>query len=221
MQNKRYQTVHNDHGFTLVELLIAMAVGGMIMFAVYKIYVVHQRTYTAQQAVTEMQQNMRMAIDLLSSDIRMASYKSDITNTSFKIVTADVALFSFTTDLNENNTVDPGESIAYDQYISGTVPVLGRSILPGPHEPAAENIEYLRFQYLDSAGNAIATPVAATSQIRSVQVDVVVRAGQPDPDFLNTLTYTAADGTIFGGGPQNDRYRRQQQRFIVDCRNTN
>lgn len=244
---KRHQTDHDNRGFTLIELLIAMAVGGMVMFATYKIYVAHQRTYTAQLAVTEMQQNMRVAIDLLSSDIRMAGYSDNNNVAGAGIVEARPDLFSFTADLNEDGDIDDaGENIAYDNYISAGNPVLGRitskdpitytananghwdvdhrEILgpdPPAHQPAAENVEHLRFLYRDNTGAQLAFPIADVSEIRSVQVDVVVRTEREDPDFLNTQTYTAADGTIFGGAAKNDGFRRRQQTFTVECRNAN
>jgi hypothetical protein len=171
---------------------------------------------------------MRVVIDRLSSDIRMAGYQnSSIPASNAGIVTATPVLFSFASDLNENGTAsaaDTGELIAYDQYISVVnginVPVLGRSESGGVHQPAAEDVEHLRFSYLDNTGTLLVPPIDL-SKIHFVQVDVVVRASQPDPDYLNTQTYIAADGTVFGGGQKNDQFRRLQQRFVVQCRNVN
>lgn len=235
---KKYQTISNNRGFTLIELLIAMVVGSIIMFAVYKIYVANQRTYTAQLAVTEMQQNMRVAIDLLSSDIRMAGYATAGNPAGAGIVDARPDLISFTADLNEDGAIDDsGEHVAYDIYISSGNPVLGKitsagaitgsnisgdhwevtAPAPPGHQPAAENIEHLRFRYLSSLTGA-GVVAATNADILFVQVDVVVRAGQADPDFLNTQTYTAADGTNW---VKNDHFRRRHQRFIIECRNAN
>ena len=220
-----------------------MAIAGIIMFAVYNIYIAQQRTYTAQLAVTEMQQNMRVAISLLTSDIRMAGYSNSNSSATARIVDAQPDLFSFTADLNEDGDItDPGENIAYDNYsptlgnpvlsrVTSAAPITATNIagdhweittpahVPGTDtDTAVENVEHLRFRYLSSLDGA-GVVATTNADIHFVQVDVVVRSGQADPDFLNTQTYTAADGTVFGNAAKNDRFRRRQQRFTVECRN--
>ena len=54
-----------EPGFTLVELLIAMVVAFLVTAAVYASHKVQQQTYKAQQQVTEMQQNLRAAMDMI------------------------------------------------------------------------------------------------------------------------------------------------------------
>ena len=46
-------------GFSLVELLVAMAITGVVMTAVFKIYTTQQDSYLLQEQVAEMQQNLR------------------------------------------------------------------------------------------------------------------------------------------------------------------
>jgi len=63
-----------DHGYTLVELLVAMAITLVVMAGVYKVYVTQQDSYLLQEQVAEMQQNARIAKYVLMRDIRMAGY---------------------------------------------------------------------------------------------------------------------------------------------------
>jgi prepilin-type N-terminal cleavage/methylation domain-containing protein len=66
------QTGQDERGFTLVELLIVTFMLGMVMTALYSVYTSHQRTaYTSDETV-EVQQNLRIAIDSISRDIRTA-----------------------------------------------------------------------------------------------------------------------------------------------------
>lgn len=237
-------TQSGNRGFTLIELLVAMFVSGILMAAVYKIYIAHQRAYTAQLAVTEMQQNLRVVVNLLSSDIRMAGYQ-DTGTTNAGIVSWNPDLFSFTADLNDDGVLGAGEYIAYDTYVSATSgnPVLGRITSSSPiavsnilgnhweitnpaHLPAVENVEHLWLRYLNSLDPAPNGTVAASiSDIHFVQVNVVVRAGQTDPNYLNTQTYQYVDNAgvtqSFLPAPKNDNYRRRQQIFTVECRNVN
>jgi prepilin-type N-terminal cleavage/methylation domain-containing protein len=78
------QTDRNEHGFTLVELLIVAAMLGMVMTALYSVYVSHQRSaYTSDETV-EVQQNLRIAMDSISRDLRTAGLllKTGVTGTT-------------------------------------------------------------------------------------------------------------------------------------------
>jgi type IV pilus assembly protein PilW len=61
-------------GFSLVELVVAMAISLVVMAGVYKVYVTQQDTYLLQEQVAEMQQNARVAKYVLTKDIRMVGY---------------------------------------------------------------------------------------------------------------------------------------------------
>lgn len=60
-------------GFSLVELLIAMAVGLVILGAAYQSFITQRQTYAAQEQVTDMNQNARAALDFMTRELRMAS----------------------------------------------------------------------------------------------------------------------------------------------------
>ncbi len=64
-----------DRGFTLIELMIAMAVALIVLAAIYRVYQTQQKAYTTQQLVVAMQQNARLAMTLMKREIRMAGYK--------------------------------------------------------------------------------------------------------------------------------------------------
>ncbi len=59
-------------GFTLVEILIVTAILGLILGAVYSVYLTHQKSAYTQEEVVEVQQNLRIAMDSITKDIRMA-----------------------------------------------------------------------------------------------------------------------------------------------------
>ncbi len=59
-------------GFTLVELLVVMAILSGAMAAIYSLYTVQQRTAYIQEEVVEVQQNVRVAMDSISADLRNA-----------------------------------------------------------------------------------------------------------------------------------------------------
>ena len=63
-----------QQGFSLVELLIAMAISIIVGMAGYVIFSSSNWSYKVQEDVSEVQQNVRVAMDRLAKDIRMAGF---------------------------------------------------------------------------------------------------------------------------------------------------
>jgi len=64
-------------GFTLVELLVAMAVGSIVVALVMTTYWTQTMTKKNQELVMEMQQNIRSALFFMQQDLMMAGYGDD------------------------------------------------------------------------------------------------------------------------------------------------
>jgi len=213
-----------SQGFTLVELLIAVAIAGIVMGGIYSVYRSQQSSYVAQAQVTALEQQVRAAMFFMQRDISMAG--CDPTgHANAGILTAGSNFIRFTEDLNGNG--DPSEyneDIAYSLYTSKGVQKLGRR---SPYkknnhlvsnQPVVEHVDSLNFVYLDAAGNVLLTPVSDPSRIRSVQITLVVRGDKADPHFSNTTIYRNQFGArIFG--PANDHFRRRLLTAEVLCRN--
>ena len=61
-------------GFTLVELMIALAIGAFVVAALYSLFIGQMRQFMYQDTQMEMHQNMRLGMDILSRSARMAGY---------------------------------------------------------------------------------------------------------------------------------------------------
>jgi prepilin-type N-terminal cleavage/methylation domain-containing protein len=61
-------------GLTLTELAVAMAVAGILMAGAYGVFLTQQKTYAVQDQVAEIQQNARVAMNMLARDLRMAGH---------------------------------------------------------------------------------------------------------------------------------------------------
>jgi type IV pilus assembly protein PilW len=67
--------IKNDQkGFSLVELMVVMAISAIVMGGMYAVYNSQLKANVTQQAVVEMQQSLRTALYLMQRDIRMAGY---------------------------------------------------------------------------------------------------------------------------------------------------
>lgn len=63
-----------SHGFTLVELLVAMILGLGLMAGVIQIFISTQNTYRMEEGLARIQENGRFSLDLIITQLRMAGY---------------------------------------------------------------------------------------------------------------------------------------------------
>ena len=63
-----------ERGFTLTELMIVTALLGLVLSGMYNMFVHQQKSYSVQDDVSIMQQNVRVGLSYLVKDIRMAGY---------------------------------------------------------------------------------------------------------------------------------------------------
>jgi prepilin-type N-terminal cleavage/methylation domain-containing protein len=62
----------SDKGYTIVEMLIAMAIVGIVIVGIYDLVISSSRTYLAQNAIVEMQADGRAAMDFVARELRQA-----------------------------------------------------------------------------------------------------------------------------------------------------
>lgn len=70
-------------GFTMVELLIAMFLTGIVMIAVYLVFISNTEQYYRQEQIVQMQDNMRFALEHLKNDMRNAGRLTVVNGTNF------------------------------------------------------------------------------------------------------------------------------------------
>ncbi len=69
---------HNkERGFTITELMIVTALLGLVLSGMYNMFVHQQKSYTVQDDVAVMQQNVRVGLSYMVKGIRMAGYKPE------------------------------------------------------------------------------------------------------------------------------------------------
>jgi type IV pilus assembly protein PilW len=69
-----HQSKHRNAGFTLIELMVAMAGFALVSLAAFSVLSTGQRTAVANDQLVKVQQTARLALDLMTRDIRMAGY---------------------------------------------------------------------------------------------------------------------------------------------------
>jgi type IV pilus assembly protein PilW len=69
----------NPKGMTLIELLVVLVICSMLVGGIYRLFISQTRAYTVQDQVVEVQQNTRLAMELLLRDLRMTGFDNDRT----------------------------------------------------------------------------------------------------------------------------------------------
>ncbi len=182
-----------DRGFTLIELLVAMAVGLALLGAMYGVFTMYNKTLGVQEQIAEMQQNTRVAMDLMTREMRMAGY-DPTGSASAGILSASSSSIIFTLDITDaagtgppdGDTGDSNEYITYSLYTADGIQKLGRkSTASATNQPVAEYVQSLAFEYFDGTGATTATP----ANIRRIKVTIVVRTSKPDPKYTTNGGY--------------------------------
>jgi len=62
----------NQNGFTLIELMIAMVVSLLLMAGLYSNFIMQSRVQNAQSEVVETTEDLRIAAQIIQSELRMA-----------------------------------------------------------------------------------------------------------------------------------------------------
>lgn len=73
-RSRRRTGKHGSYGFTLIEILIALAILGIATTAIFTTFISQHKSYVVQNAVAEMQQNLRGGMQFLEMDARNAGY---------------------------------------------------------------------------------------------------------------------------------------------------
>jgi type IV pilus assembly protein PilW len=236
---------NSESGFTLIELMVAMAMVSIVVGVIYSAHTIQSKIYTEQDKVAEMQQNIRSALMFLQREARMAGFNpEDAKDKSCGkigetlpvapgIHTATATTFGFSMDLNKDEDCDdPNENMTYSLYTADGIQKLGRAA--PSNQPIAENIEEIRFVYMFApplAGLLVtksptSTPNSAQfKDIVAVQVSLIARAKAPDLKTHTTsftLPFPNAWGENLTGGVVRqftDRYSRRLLTTTINCRN--
>jgi len=206
-------------GFTLIELMVALALTSIIMAGIMAAYISQLKSHITQQTIVEMQQNLRSAMQHMEKEIRMAGY-DDPNKTSVAGLTTVLAnTFGFTMDLNDDGDVsDANETVLYTiaANTAGTQSLMRNT--GGGNRPIAENIEALNFVYLDR----FRVPTNVAIDVRSVQITIVAKSSRVNPGFFNrqidNQVYRNQQGAIVLPA-MNDSFRRMAMTTDIKCRN--
>ena len=178
--------IERQAGFSLVDILVGLAIASVLMVAVVSLFTTMGKSYTTQNVAADVQEVTRAGVELMSQDIRMAGVNPGLAS-GVGIVAASSTNIQFTSDLNLNGTIDDTyERITY--YLDGDQ--LMQQLFAGNPMPLVENVTNLNFDYRDGNDDPVTDLVANIADIRTVIISLTVQepAGRSGP---LQRTYTA------------------------------
>jgi prepilin-type N-terminal cleavage/methylation domain-containing protein len=203
-RNKPISSLYSKTGFSLVELLLALAVSSIVLAAIYSVFTITNKNFTTQNVAANVQQNLRSAIGLMVRDIRLAGL-DPIGTDSFGIEYASQTKIRFTLDSIDSGSGEFNGIVDETNFEEVTYDFQGNQITQTLYETAASpnaavlisNITNINFAYVDAANNDLVdyglsparVPDDQLADIRSVEVLITIEepAGRNEP-VSRTLT---------------------------------
>lgn len=233
-------SLFDRRGITLVELMVALAMGSMLMAAVYTVYVNQVRGQAVQEAILDLQQGFRAALLVMKDEIRSAA--ADPTGRAgAEILVAMPDELHFTRDVVhvsgagrfDGETSGPKEDIRYAINSSGALgretcrPKNGGGKSCSGLQAMVNHVDVLEFLYLDETGARLSFADLQTREgrerIRQVQMTIVAQyehsARGMLPGHTDRRIYTNQFGEPLVAKPFGDQNRRLLLTTTIALRN--
>lgn len=178
-----------ESGFSLIELLIAMAIASILMTAVVSVFYYLNRSMSGENTRVALQQSVRAAVNVMASDLKEVGLDPH-TKKRFSIERATGSEIRFSSDLNMDGTLDDNEMFTYAFSGSNLNMTIGRA---GAPEPLLSNVESLSFRYFNDRDTEIgagAGEVSDRDEIRSVEITLSARENYWGGSGSETRSYT-------------------------------
>lgn len=207
------EQLFNKKGVTLIELLVALILCGLVIAGIYRLFIAQTKAYTVQDQVVEVQQNIRNAMGILLRDLRMTGFDSDSKDSKVIIVNPLITPLgdsSITVEYEYNDTNKYTVAYRRDAATSRMIQQLTvteynndgsvKQVDARPSEILLENVDALSFTYGvdesedgvmdDLNGNGIidnndwvAAANVGTRKVVAVRMVLTARPEQVNPDL--------------------------------------
>ena len=235
-----------EQGFSLIELMIAMAIGLFLVMVIGVLFVNSKVTYLAQDANSRVQENSRFGLELLGQQLRSAGAPDiKFALLSAKDLYAKPPAMTFggtplagtegstgapdTVTVSFDSTVDClGKTVASPVVNVFQIDTATKQLMCGKDlditkaEAVLDDVEDLQVTYLQPSPAGIADVSASDASMKdvtAVRVCLLVRANADvgkRADSVQSQTYTNCKGASVTAS---DGYLRRSVSMIIDLRN--
>ena len=174
---KYKKTMTGCGGFSLLELLVGLAIASIAMAAVVGVFTTLTRSYTTQTASAGLQQKARAGLDYMAQNIRMAGLNPKRLSGA-GIISANASSLEFNLDRNLNGEMENTD----EEHIRFSFDPADRQIDEELYvgwdneskQPLVGDVTDLTFNYFDQNGDLLdAAPDVA--DIRTVEIFLTVQ----------------------------------------------
>lgn len=143
-----------DHGFSLVELMVALTVGLILTIGMIEIFSSNKQTYQLNENISRLQENARFAMEIMSREVRMAGYWGCLSNITpiNVLVTPNNVSWAFNDTIrgydNSNLAVFP--TAFQSSSLAGTDAIVVSGIDPNPFTIESHNACSAQFKMAQS-----------------------------------------------------------------------
>ena len=189
-----HKTDHNSAGFGILEVLIALAIGLIVIASLGTAFLSQSKAYGVQDQVVEMVQTARAAMDIMGREIMMAGYNPSKTPGFAGIpYNANPSVIDIYADLDgDGSTTGTNEHITY-AFNPSTFQITRNTHTGGRSQPFAENITAFSVGCYKGYKEGTVDPedyrATATKEIRQIRIALTVRTRRADRDFASDNGY--------------------------------
>lgn len=191
----RLVTAGGRGGFTLVELLVAIAIGGLLITAIYALLNTNSKLYYSEENTMMMTRDLRASTDFLIREIRMAGYNpTGASGIGFQVGTSTTSIH-FTMDIGGDGAITGTEEIEYYTVSLNEIDSLLRRTGGATNDSLnyliAEYITSLEFNYYDSTGAEFTSFPLSTTDLGNIYgVKITINAETPETDAITHVKKT-------------------------------
>ncbi len=173
-----YFSATGKYGFSLLELVVGLAIASLAMLSIIGVFSTLTRSYTTQTASAGLQQAARVSLDYMAQNIRMAGLNpARLADVGIIDASADSLEFKLDRNLNgELETVDE-EHMAFS-FDEGDSKILeGLYIDDKDHRSwttLVNNVTNLTFNYFDRNGDLLG-PAPELAKIKIVEIFLTIQ----------------------------------------------
>ncbi len=215
-------------GLTLVELLVAMAIGLILLTGIFQVFLGSNSIYRTQDSLSRLQENGRFAIELLTQKVHLAGYpRISVTGNAYTGTaingTNGAGTASDTLTIDFLNPAGAGLSPPYTFAVDAVNSELDMTDTTGTL-PLIDGIESMQILYGEDTGTdsqvdvyRTAAAVADWDRVVAVRIGLLLHTLEEVPKGdLDTGTYNV-NGTVVD--PVDDRRLRRVFTTTISLRN--
>ena len=158
-------------GFTVTELVLALAIMMMVMAAIVSLLISLNRAYTAQNVTAGVQQVTRAGINILTRDLRMAGL-NPLNINQIGILEASVHKIRFQHDTNGSGEIEKGQSEDISYLLNGNHQLIRQKDCNSrSNRSLVDHVNNLTFEYFNRDNKE----TSIIEDIHTIEISITVR----------------------------------------------